>query len=81
MALDPTPLLNVPTDFNLITFVREGGSYCAVLELLAIGFLLRDRGRLLATLKEKDAEIREISKTCFTVMSELKTFLFSERKA
>lgn len=73
--------MDLPTDFNLIQFVREGGSYCAVLELLAIGFLLRDRGRLLSTLKEKDAELRELSKVTFTVASELKTWLFSERRS
>ena len=74
-------MLQSPDGFNLIQFVRDGGQYCAVLELFAIGFLLADRGRLLKTLREKDGEIRELSKIIITVSTELKTWLFSERRA
>lgn len=70
----------LPTDFNLIQFVREGGSYCAVLELFAIGFLLRDRGRLLTTLKEKDVEIKSLAERIITISTELRNFLFTERR-
>jgi hypothetical protein len=72
---------HLTTNFDIIQFVREGGGYCAVLELFAILFLLRDRVRLISTVDKKDIELKELSALIIAVATELKTFLFSERKS
>lgn len=73
MAVDP--------DFNLISFVREGGSYCAVLELFAIGYLLRELARARSIADKKDAENKVLAERVITITTELKNFLFNERRA
>lgn len=62
-------------------FVREGGAYCAPLLLAAILWLLVDRARLLLELKERDTKLSALSEQAIVVMTELKTFLFTERKS
>lgn len=64
----------------LVAFVREGGGYCAVLELLAIGWLLREHARLTRDNKELDAKVFKLAEIVITISTELKTFLFNERK-
>lgn len=66
-----------------IAFVKEGGPYCAVLELAAILWLVGDRKRLLESLsskdgllKEKDDKLASLSERTLVFMAEIKTFLF-----
>lgn len=64
-------------------FVKEGGMYCAVLELGALVWLTTDRKRLLESLgakdvqlKEKDDKLASLSERTLVFMAEIKTFLF-----
>lgn len=66
-----------------VAFVKEGGMYCAVLELGALLWLNVDRKRLLESLsakdvllKEKDDKLASLSERTLVFMAEIKTFLF-----
>ena len=66
--------------FDWIAYVKEGGAYCAPLLLAAIYWLNTERARLLQEVKVRDEKLEELSDRALTVMAELKTFLFTERK-
>lgn len=61
--------------------VRDGGGIAAVLELAALVWLHADRNRLIAELKARDDRLDSMAERLIVVATELKTFLFSERKA
>ena len=63
------------------TFVQKGGAICAVLELGALIWLNADRNRLLASLDLKSKEVKDLAERVITIATELKVFLFNERKA
>ena len=74
-----------------LAFVKEGGAYCAVLELGALVWLAKDRGgiieRLLADkaaldaeLRSKSSEVKDLAERVITLTAELRMFLFNERK-
>jgi hypothetical protein len=62
-------------------FVKEAGAYISPLLLGAIVWLDSDRKRLIAENKLKDERLVSLSERFITVATELKTFLFNERKA
>lgn len=61
--------------------VWEGGAYCAVLELAAILWLLKDRATLVADLRATSAKVENLAERLMVVTTELRVFLFNERKA
>jgi hypothetical protein len=63
-----------------VTYVKEGGAWCAPLLLTAIYWLNTERLRLLEEAKVRDQKLEELSDKAITVMAELKMFLFTERK-
>lgn len=74
-----------------LAFVKEGGAYCAVLELGALAWIIKDRGALLARalaenadlkkqLDLKSGEVKDLAERVITIATELKMFLFNERK-
>lgn len=74
-----------------VAFVKEGGAYCAVLELAALVWLHKDRGTFIVRLLAENAELREklegktkevqdLAERVITIAAELKMFLFNERK-
>lgn len=63
------------------SFVKEGGAYCSPLLLAAISWLLRDRTRLLADLKSRDDKLEALSERVIAISTELRNFLFNERKS
>lgn len=74
-----------------VTFVTEGGKYCAVLELGALVWIIRDRAILLTRaldenvelkkqLDLKSGEVKDLAERVVTIATELKVFLFNERK-
>lgn len=76
-----------PLDVAL-SVVEKGGAYCSPLLLLALAWMERDRRRLLESLKHKDSELKikdthimDLAERIITVATELKTYLFNERKA
>jgi hypothetical protein len=69
-------MFQLPPDFNLIDFVMKGGSYCAVLELLAIGWLLRDRSRLLRQIEVLNTHIMDMAERVITVATKIEAYLF-----
>lgn len=65
------------------SILKEGGQYCALLELGALIWMNRDRLRLLDSLhakdvllKEKDDKLASLSERTLVFMAEIKTFLF-----
>lgn len=71
-----------------VTFVTEGGKYCAVLELAALLWMNADRKRLLesltkkdALLKEKDDNLASLSERTLTFLAEIRTFLFQNGRS
>lgn len=64
-----------------LAVVKDGGGIAAVLELGALIWLHADRNRLLAELKIKDEKLDSMAERLIVVATELKTFLFSERKS
>lgn len=61
--------------------VSEGGGVAAVLELGAILWLLADRARLIAECKEESEKVHNLAERLIVVATEIKTFLFSERRS
>lgn len=62
------------------SLVKEGGAYVAPLLLGAILWLNQDRKRLIAENKLKDDRLVSLSEQSIAVSTELKMFLFNERK-
>jgi hypothetical protein len=60
---------------------KEGGAFVAPFLLGAIAWQEIERKRLLAENKEKDDRLVKLSEQFITVATEMKTFLFNERKA
>lgn len=63
-----------------LALVKEGGMYCAVLEFGALMWMNADRNRLLVELKAKSIEVKDLAVQVITIATELKVFLFNERK-
>lgn len=55
--------------------------YCAILEFGALIWLNTDRNRILLELKTKSTEVKDLAQQVITVATELKVFLFNERKS
>lgn len=66
---------------QIFDFVRQGGAYCAPLLLLALYWLSREYRRVQSENKEKDKQLLDLSMQIVTVTTEIKVFLFQERKA
>ena len=65
---------------QLVTFVQQGGGIAAVLLLLALIWMSKDRQRLIEENKQKDEELKQLAIQVITISTELKLFLFNERK-
>lgn len=63
------------------SLAREGGPWVCPFLLGAIFWLNADRNRLIAENKLKDERLVSLSERSITVATELKTFLFNERRA
>lgn len=63
-----------------LSIAQKGGAYVSPLLLLGLVMVLRDRQRLIDTLKTKDDQIMSLAERIITVSTELKLFLFTERK-
>lgn len=74
-----------------LALVKEGGGYCAVLELGALIWVVADRTKIIARLVEENADLREklegksrevkdMAERVITLVAELRMFLFNERK-
>lgn len=59
---------------------QKGGAYVAPILLCALAWMHWDRNRLLKTLDAKDEQIMGLSERVITVATELKTYLFQERR-
>ena len=66
--------------FDWISYVKDGGAYCAPLLLGAIYWMNTERVRLLGELKERDSKTEDLAERVITLVAEMKTFLFHERK-
>lgn len=64
-----------------ITWAKEAGAYIAPLLMGAVIWQERERLRLVADLKLKSAEVTDLAKQVITVATELRVFLFNERKS
>jgi hypothetical protein len=64
-----------------ITWAKEAGVYISPLLMGAVFWLNADRARLIAELKQREARVEELAERLIIVSTELKTFLFNERKA
>ena len=67
--------------FDWIGFVQKGGAFCSPLLLAALYFLNAERVRLLSELKERDEKIETLAERVLVITTELRNFLFNERKA
>lgn len=61
--------------------VQKAGAAAAVLELGALLWMNADRNRLLASLEAKSKKVEDLAERILVVATELKMFLFNERKA
>ena len=66
---------------QLLAFVQQGGAYCAPLLLLALGWLVREYRALQKDNKDKDQRLIDLSERLIAISTELKVFLYNERKA
>ncbi len=62
-----------------IAWAKEAGAYVSPLLMAALFWLNVDRNRLISENKEKDGKLSDLSERTITVMTELRTFLFSGR--
>lgn len=63
-----------------ITWAQNAGIYASPLLMGAVFWLNTDRNRLIADLKVKDDQIMDLAERVIVVSTELKTYLFNERK-
>lgn len=66
---------------QVFEFVQQGGAYCAPLLLLGLVWLAHDRDRVIKDNARKDEALKELAERVITISTELKTFLFTERKS
>ena len=64
-----------------ITWAKEAGAYISPLLMAAVFWLNADRVRLLGVLKQKDQRLEDLAERLIIVSTELKMYLFNERKA
>ena len=64
-----------------ITWAKEAGVYISPLLMGAVLWQEMERRRLIADNKELNLHLRDLAKQVVTVSTELKIFLFNERKA
>ncbi len=67
-------------NFDWLSYVKEGGIYCAPLLLMAVLWMNTERLRLLKELKEQDNKVHALAERVITITTEMKTFLFHERR-
>lgn len=67
--------------FDWIDLVQKGGSYVSPLLLGALIWMNADRVRLIKELKEKDEKLEDLAERLIVVATEVRTFLFNERRA
>jgi hypothetical protein len=65
---------------QIFAFVQQGGAYCAPLLLLALFWLSREYRRVQAENEKKDKQLLDLSSQIIEVTTEIKVFLFQERK-
>lgn len=65
----------------LLAYIDKAGTVAAVLELGALIWIVKDRGRILEQLTAKESEVRDLAVQVITIATELRMFLFNERKA
>lgn len=63
-----------------ITWAKEAGAYISPLLMAAVFWLNADRVRLLGVLKQKDQRLEDLAERLIIVSTELKMYLFNERK-
>jgi hypothetical protein len=68
-------------NFDWFALVKDGGAYCAPLLLAAVIWLAKDRARLVDELKSRDERLEALAERVITIATELRNFLFNERKA
>ena len=64
-----------------ITWAKEAGVYISPLFMGAVFWLNAERARLLGENKLKDERLLDLSERLIIVSTELKMYLFNERKA
>jgi hypothetical protein len=64
-----------------ITWAKEAGVYISPLLMAAVFWLNAERARLLNENKLKDDRLLDLSERLIIVATELKMYLFNERKA
>ena len=64
-----------------ITWAKEAGAYISPLLMGAVIWLNTDRNRLILENKQKDERLHGVSERLLVVATELKMYLFNERKA
>lgn len=72
---------NSVANVDWITWAKEAGVYISPLLMGGLLWLETERRRLLAENKSKDDRIFDLSERVITIATELKTYLFNERKA
>lgn len=63
-----------------ITWAKEAGAYISPLLMAAVFWLNADRVRLIEENKLKDGRLQDLAERLIIVSTELKVFLFNERK-
>jgi len=70
-----------PTQIDWFAYVKEGGAWTAPLLLAAIGWLLKELKELKVENKSKDAKLEVLAERVIVLSTELRNFLFNERKS
>jgi len=68
-------------NFDWFTTIKEGGAYVALLLFGALIWMNLERNRLLKKLDDRDIKLEALAERLLTISTELKTFLFNERRA
>lgn len=63
-----------------LAFVERAGAIAAVLEFGALVWLAKDRARLVERLEEKSAKVEALAERVIVIATELRMFLFNERR-
>lgn len=64
-----------------IAWAKEAGAYVAPLLMGAVIWQEKERLRLVKSNEAKSTEVKELAEVVITIATELKVFLFNERKA
>ena len=73
-------MVEPPAGLDWFDLVKNGGNYISPLLLGALIWMNGERSRLLTELEKRDTKLADLAERWLVLVTELRTYLFNERK-